>query len=192
MSEEQRAGTSRLNLWLMAAVTLLPMVAAYALFHFGRPGAFTNYGQLLPPAPIADHGLRQADSSEFKFDALKGKWVLLMVDSGACDAFCQRKLYQMRQVRLTQGKDMERIERTWLIEDDVRPSSELAAEYEGTRMLSARGSETLSRLPADRSVRDHIYIVDPLGNLMMRYPRDADPSKMKKDLTRLLRVSAVG
>jgi len=192
MSEEQRARKGQLSLLLMAAVTIAPMVAAYALFHFGRPSAFTNYGQLLPPERIADIGLRQTDGSEFKLDVLRGKWVLLMVDSGSCDSLCRRKLYQMRQVRLTQGKDMERIERAWLIDDDVRPSGELAAEYEGTRMLSARGSAMLSRLPADASVRDHIYVVDPLGNLMMRYPRDADASKMKKDVTRLLKVSGVG
>jgi hypothetical protein len=192
MSEEHGAGRGRLSLWLMAAVAIVPAVAAYGLFHFWRPGAFTNYGQLLPPAPIADIGVRQADGSQFRLDALRGKWVLLMVDSGSCDAFCRRKLFQMRQVRLTQGKDMERIERTWLIDDDVRPSSELAAEYEGTWVVPARGSAILLQLPADGSVRDHIYIVDPLGNLMMRYPRDADASKMKKDVTRLLKVSGVG
>ena len=130
--------------------------------------------------------------SEFRLDALKGKWVLLMVDSGTCDAFCRQKLFQMRQVRLTQGKDMERIERTWLVDDDARPSDALVAEYQGTRVVAARGNPMLSRLPADASVRDHIYIVDPLGNPMMRYPRDADTSKMKKDVTRLLKVSGAG
>jgi hypothetical protein len=109
-----------------------------------------------------------------------------------CDGFCRRKLYSMRQVRLTQGKDMERIERAWLVDDEARPASELISEYRGTRVVSARGSPLLSRLPADVSVRDHIYIVDPLGNLMMRYPRDADPSRIKKDMTRLLKVSGIG
>jgi hypothetical protein len=192
MSDEHRAVRGRLSLLLIAAVVAAPIVAAYALFHFWRPSAFTNYGQLLPPARIADAGIRQADGSEFKLDALKGKWVLLVVDSGTCDAFCRQKLYQIRQVRLTQGQDMERIERTWLLDDDARPSDELVAEYQGTRIIPARGSPLLSRLPADASVRDHIYVVDPLGNLMMRYPRDADASKIKKDVTRLLRVSRVG
>jgi len=192
MSDERRAGRGRLSLLLIAAIAAAPVVAAYILFHFWRPSAFTNYGQLLPPAPIADVSIGQADGSEFRLDALKGKWVFLMVDSGACDAFCRQKLYKMRQVRLTQGKDMERIERAWLVDDETRPSRELITEYGGTRIVSARGSPLLSRLPADVSVRDHIYVVDPLGNLMMRYPRDADPSRMKKDVTRLLKVSGVG
>jgi hypothetical protein len=192
MSDDRRVGRGRLKLLLIAAVAAAPLAAAYAVFHFGRPSAFTNYGQLLPPTPIVDATFRQADGSEIRLDASKGKWVLLMVDSGTCDAFCRQKLYQMRQVRLTQGKDMDRIERTWLVDDAIRPSRELVAEYQGTRIIPAHGSSLLSRLPADGSVRDHIYIVDPLGNLMMRYPRNADASKIKKDVTRLLRVSGVG
>jgi hypothetical protein len=192
MSDERRASRARLSLLLIAAVAAAPLVAAYALFHFWRPSAFTNYGQLLPPDRIADVSIRQADGSDFTLATLKGKWVLMMVDSGMCDGFCRRKLYSMRQVRLTQGKDMERIERAWLVDDEARPASELISEYRGTRVVSARGSPLLSRLPADVSVRDHIYIVDPLGNLMMRYPRDADPSRIKKDMTRLLKVSGIG
>jgi hypothetical protein len=192
MSDEHRAARGRLSLLLIAAFVAAPMVAAYALFHFWQPRAFTNYGQLLPPARIADASIRQADGSEFKLDALRGKWVMLMVDSGTCNAFCRQKLYQIRQVRLTQGKDMDRIERIWLVDDDERPAGTLVAEYQGTRIIPARASPLLSRLPADVSVRDHIYMVDPLGNLMMRYPRDADASKIKKDVTRLLRVSSVG
>jgi cytochrome oxidase Cu insertion factor (SCO1/SenC/PrrC family) len=192
MSDENRDNRGRFSLLLIAVVAAAPVVTAYILFHFWRPSAFTNYGQLLPPARIADVSIRQPDGSDFTLDALKGKWVLMMVDSGTCDVFCRRKLYQMRQVRLTQGKDMERIERAWLVDDEASPSGDLVAEYQGTRVVAARGSTLLSRLPADVSIRDHIYIVDPLGNLMMRYPRDADPSRIKKDVTRLLKVSGVG
>ena len=192
MSDERRARRGRLSLLLIAAVAAAPVVVAYAMFHFWRPSAFTNYGQLLPPAPIADVSMRQADGSEFTLDALKGKWVLLMVDSGACDDFCREKLYKMRQVRLTQGKDMERVERAWLVDDDMPPAHAVTAEFDGTRVVFGRGSALLSRLPADRSLRDHIYLVDPIGNLMMRYPRAADPSRMKSDVSRLLKVSRIG
>jgi diguanylate cyclase (GGDEF)-like protein len=66
---------------------------------------------------------------------LKGRWVFLMVDSGRCDDYCQRKLYAMRQVRLTQGKDMERIERAWLLDDGTAPAASTLEEYKGTRVL---------------------------------------------------------
>ena len=192
MGTEQPNSRGRLSLLLIAAMAVAPIAAAWALYNFWRPTAFTNYGQLLPPAPIGDVAVGQPDGGSFALSEFRGKWVILTVDSGACDDFCRQKLYQMRQVRLTQGKDMERIELTWLIDDGTRPSSELVAEYEGTRIVPARGSPMLSRLPADASVRDHIYIVDPLGNLMMRYPRDADASKIRQDVIRLLKVSGVG
>ena len=115
-----------------------------------------------------------------------------MVDSGTCDDWCRRKLYIMRQVRLTQGKDMDRVERAWLLDDAAAPAAVLVSEYAGTYLLQAPGSALLAKLPATGSVRDHIYLVDPLGNLVLRYPRDADPSRIKKDLSRLLRASRIG
>lgn len=192
MSDEQRKKRGRLSLWLMAFIAIAPVLGAYALYYWWTPTSFTNYGQLLPPTPITDVIVRRPDGTEVALDTLKGKWLLLMVDAGACGDFCREKLYKMRQVRLTQGKEMERIERVWLVDDDAAVAPAIASEYEGTLILSARGMTLGSRLPATASVRDHIYVVDPLGNLMMRYPRDADPSKMKKDVTKLLKVSRIG
>ncbi|HTS53621.1 MAG TPA: cytochrome C oxidase subunit I [Burkholderiales bacterium] len=192
MSEEHRAGKGLLSLLFVGVVAIAPMIAAYTLYTFWRPTAFTNYGQLLPPTPVAGVSLGRTGGREFRLEALKGKWVFLIVDSGTCPELCRQRLYKMRQVRLTQGKDMDRIERAWLIDDDARPSGELLAEYPGMYVVRARESHLLSLLPAEASVRDHIYVVDPLGNLMMRYPRDADPSKMKNDIARLLKLSTTG
>ena len=117
---------------------------------------------------------------------------LLMVDAGGCDEFCRRKLFTLRQLRLTQGKDMERIERAWLLSDDVTPSADVVSAYAGTWIVRAAGSELLRQLPAARSLSDHIYVIDPLGNLVLRYARDADPVGIIKDLARLLKISRIG
>lgn len=95
----------------------------------------------------------------------------------------------MRQVRLVQNTEKERVERIWLIDDDLMPHQEVKTEYAGTVLLSAKDSSLLGEFPADISPRDHIYVVDPMGNLMMRYPRDADPSRISKDLKLLLKLS---
>jgi cytochrome oxidase Cu insertion factor (SCO1/SenC/PrrC family) len=182
----------RVVLLLVAIVAVLPLAAAYGLYFFWRPSSFTNYGELLAPASLADAVAPQADGTRYDFARLRGKWVLLMVDSGACDAFCEGKLYRMRQVRLTQGENMERIERAWLIDDDVSPSAQLLAEYAGTQQIRVKGSGVLQRLPAQTSTRAHIYVVDPLGNVILRYTGDADATGMKKDITRLLKVSRIG
>ena len=95
----------------------------------------------------------------------------------------------MRQVRLAQGKDAGRIERAWLITDEAAADAALIASHVGIVLLRAAGSDFLARFPAERSRADHVYVVDPLGNLMMRYPRNADPRRMLKDVARLLRHS---
>jgi len=183
-SRTGRSSLARVNLIAIAAIAALPLVGSYLLYFMWTPTAFINYGELIGPTPLVE--LQAGTAPE-----LKGKWVFLMVDSGRCDDYCQRKLYAMRQVRLTQGKDMDRIERAWLLDDGRAPAASTLQEYKGTRVL-LMDPALVAKLPAISSVRDHIYLVDPLGNVMMRYPRDADPNRMKKDLARLLRASRIG
>jgi cytochrome oxidase Cu insertion factor (SCO1/SenC/PrrC family) len=125
--------------------------------------------------------------------ALKGKWVLVQFDSGACSAACERKLYFMRQVRRAQGREMERVARLWLLTDSVQPAPALLQAIEGTVVAPRGGIDAANgAFPAEGSVTDHLYLVDPLGNLMMRFPRDPDPARVIKDLRRLLRASSFG
>ena len=134
------------------------------------PGQASNYGELIPPTPVP------------ALSDLRGKWVLVTFDPGACDARCEEKLYYLRQVRRAQ-------ERTWIASSasGCLPTGKAArgdsARHQGTRFAA---------FPPDGfpgNVREHIYVVDPLGNLMLRFPRDPDPSGMVKDLQRLLKYS---
>jgi hypothetical protein len=84
---------------------------------------------------------------------------------------------------------MQRIERLWLVTDAAQPRAELLAAIEGTSVARAGA---LADFPADKSATEHIYLVDPLGNLMMRFPRDPDPARVIKDLKQLLRASRFG
>jgi cytochrome oxidase Cu insertion factor (SCO1/SenC/PrrC family) len=156
-----------------------------------QPTAHVNYGELLEPRPLPDASLMQVNGTPLQWASFKGKWTFVVIDSGSCAAYCQQKLLYMRQVRLTQGKDLERIERAWLISDEVLPAAALLTEYEGTFPIRAAGNELLKLFPASHAAADHIYLIDPMGNLMMRYPRDADPRRMVKDLARLLKHSKV-
>jgi cytochrome oxidase Cu insertion factor (SCO1/SenC/PrrC family) len=180
---------SRAALWLLLAVCIAPVLASYIAFYLWPPSGQINYGELIEPRPLADANLSRADGTPFEWRELKGKWVLAIIDSGRCDAYCREKLVYMRQVRLAQGKDAERIERVWLLTDQASPEASLVAAHPGIQLLRVGGNDLLTPFPAERSRADHIYVVDPLGNLMMRYPRNADPRKMLKDVTRLLRHS---
>jgi len=151
-----------------------------------------NYGELIPARPLTDAPLRHLDQRAFRLSELKGKWILLQLDEADCAAVCSGKLYSMRQVRLAQGHEMERVERVWLILDEAPLETRLMREYDGTHMLRATGSPLLAEFPPSGGVRDHIYLIDPHGNLMLRFPKDADPRKMHQDLARLLRASRIG
>jgi hypothetical protein len=158
------------KLVLIALVCAAPVVLGTAAYLFGwSTGARSNYGELLPPRPVAA--------------AERGKWVLVMFDAAACDAYCERKLYLMRQVRRATGKEMDRVERLWVLTDGGKPRAELLPGIEGTRLATLPSGE----FPGNPL--DHIYLVDPQGNLMMRFPRDPDPAKMIKDLERLLKYT---
>ena len=100
----------------------------------------------------------------------------------------------MRQLRLTQGKEMDRIERVWLITDDAALDIALLKKYDGTRLLRVDPQKLAAWLPVkeDTQPSDHLYMIDPLGNLMMRFPKDPDANKIKKDITRLLKASSIG
>ena len=100
----------------------------------------------------------------------------------------------MRQLRLMQGKEMERVERVWLIDDQAPLETTLMREYDGTRFVRADAKILSGWLPVEDStaIQDHLYLIDPRGHLMMRFPKDADPGKVKKDIGKLLRASSIG
>jgi len=167
----------RVKLALVLAVCAAPLVLGWLAYeHRWFSGQAGNYGELIAPRPVAG-----------PLAPLKGKWVLVTLDAATCDAACERKLYMVRQVRRAQGKEAERIERLWLLTDAAKPRAELLAAIEGSHVAGADAA-TLKLFPGTTD----IYLVDPLGNLMMRFPADADPSKMIRDLQRLLKYSSFG
>src|SRR5688572_10722638 len=159
------ARTSRATLWLIIALAAAPVAASYLLYYFWTPERRVNYGELIGPTPLPDVSLTLADGTPLRLAQLKGKWVLVSLDAGQCDAACDRKLLYMRQLRLTQGKEMERVERLWLVVDGAAPRAGALELYPGT--LAARAEPGLAaRFPAPNAPAEHIYLVDPLGNLM--------------------------
>lgn len=182
-------------LWLLLAVCIAPVIASYYFYYVEPPAGRTNYGELMvPQRPLPALQLTQLDGQPFDLERWRGKWVMLVVGGGDCDAECVQRLYAMRQVRTTTGKDRDRIERAWLITDAAPLSTVLMREYDGTHLARAQAPQLSAWLPVepDGRVSEHIWLIDPLGNLMMRWPRDADPNRMKKDVARLLKASRVG
>lgn len=189
-SEETRKPASNLVLWLILGICLLPIVASTLLYFVWTPREFVNYGELVGPVALAETSVEQIDGGRFAFAELAGRWVLLSIDDGSCDEYCREKLYLMRQIRLTQGKNAPRIERVWFIDGAQKPEPALLSAHEGLHDVVIGLSPVLEKFPGGANRSDYLYVIDPLGNLMMRYPRDADPNRMKKDISRLLRLSS--
>jgi len=178
------ARRGRRTLLLIALVAMAPFVASYATYYWFRPDRQMNYGDLLatqPAPPVQVSGV-----APFAFS--DGKWTVAIAARGVCDAPCKAALYAGRQARLIQGREMERVRRVWFVTDDTPPDAAIVAEHPDLAVVrDAPGA--LSTWPGGA---ERIYLIDPLGNLVLAWPRDPDIKKMAKDLERLLRASRIG
>jgi hypothetical protein len=183
-----RARGGKRTLLLIAAVAIAPIIASYAAYYLFPRSPAANYGTLLPTAPIAGVEGMRADGSKFRLEDLRGSWVLVAHGRGDCDAVCERKLYATRQARTMQGREQERIVRVWLVAGDALPPAALLAQHPG--LVVVRVPEAVPALFPGGA--DPLYLIDPLGNLVLRYPDDPDIKGIARDMTRLLKASRIG
>ncbi|WP_241013735.1 MULTISPECIES: cytochrome C oxidase subunit I [Pandoraea] len=184
-------------LMLLFAVCAAPAVAAYLMYYvFKPPGGTSAYGKLIEPQrPLPALVVRDDETGEtLPLSSLRGKWLMISADTAACDENCVSKLFYMRQIRVLQGNERTRVETLWLVTDDGVVSDRIDSAYEETRRLRADPVALANWLPTQdgTGLRDHIYLVDPLGNLMMAFPKQGDPARIKRDLSRLLKWSGTG
>ena len=182
---------ARTRLLLIVAGFALPVAGSYLAYHFSRPAPTANYGELLlPPARIPTHPFEHLAGRSWTFAELQGRWALTMSDSGACPAACVEKLTTLRQVRLALGRNASRVTGVYVVDDLTPPDPKALGPFEGTVVaLAPRGMQLPSGVANDRA---HIYLVDPNGNVMMRWPAGADRKRMLKDLELLLKASQIG
>jgi cytochrome oxidase Cu insertion factor (SCO1/SenC/PrrC family) len=197
---------SREGRWVMVALLalfLVGLVVSSLLVETRvRMGATRNYGELVEPArPIDDVLLKDLAGIPIRFSALKDKWTLIYFGSAECLKPCTDNLYKMRQMTAAQGPDAVRVQRVFVVTDPTALDllRYTLVEYPGTKVLlgapdTVRELASQFALSAGSALQglNRIYVVDPLGNFMMSYPADADPSRMNKDLRQLLRASRIG
>ena len=178
---------SRLPLIMIALVCIAPMVAAYIAFEYFPRDSRTNYGTLLMTEAPALTGTA-LDGKPFALADLKGRWVVLTAAPGSCDAVCTAALYATRQARTIQGRERDRVTRVWLVTDAAPPAPALVAEHPDLEIVRAPAN-ALASWPQGDNV---IYLVDPLGNEVLAWPREPDIKALAKDLTKLLHASQIG
>ncbi|GAB2596795.1 cytochrome c oxidase subunit I [Ramlibacter solisilvae] len=193
-----RTRTGRLKMLLVLAVCAAPVVASYFTYYVVRPEGRRSHGELIEPQrSLPAVTAESLQGQPVSLPSLKGQWLLVSVSGGACGDNCENNLYLQRQLRESFGKDKDRVDWVWLIDDraTVRPDLQAAvAPATVLRVDAAQLSQWLAPA-AGNSLHDHLYLVDPMGNWMMRFPpvreRDAASARnIKRDVERLLRASA--
>ncbi|MHB1213676.1 MAG: SCO family protein [Thiobacillus sp.] len=184
--------TPRIKLLAVFGVFAMPVVAAYLAYFGLRPTGHSNYGELLKATPLQQTAGKMLDGRAFNLDALKGKWVMVHIGEARCDAGCVRQLYLMRQTRIAQGKEQSRIERVWVLVGTGSPDAARLRDYPELHVWRPSDASFVEQFPAGKNRAGHIYLVDPLGNLMLRFPEQPDPKGIMKDLKLLLKASQIG
>ena len=184
--------TPRSKFLLLIGVFVVPVVAAYLAYFGWRPSGHGNYGDLIPVTPLQHTAGVAVDGTPFDLQTLRGKWLMVHVGPAACDADCAQQLYYMRQTRIAQGKAQSRIERVWVVSDAGAVDPALLREHAGLHAWRPADAAFIEQFPAVQSRNAHIYLIDPLGNLMLRFPAQPEPKRLMKDLKLLLKASQIG
>ncbi len=196
-ADASSALSGRLKLLGILLACSLPVLVAYFVFYVVRPHGEAGFGELITPVhPVPQAQALDLDGTPVLLPSLKAQWLLIKVDGGACVKDCQKQLTVLRQFRLMLGKDMDRLDWLWLINDQAPVDARLVASlrHDSATVLRVDAATLADWLPAPagKLQRDFIYVVDPMGNAMMRFPAQLDSAaaaKAKRDMEHLLRAS---
>jgi hypothetical protein len=178
---------------LLMLVCAAPVIASYFTYYVIRPEGRRNYGELIDPQrPLPALSGVNAQGQTVPLTSLRDQWLLISVADSACNDLCQRHLYLQHQMRETLGRDKDRLDWVWLRTGAADLSTVLSEATQAALVLRMDPSALASWLEpaAGHLIEDHLYVVDPMGNWMMRFPADLDPKQAKRDLNRLLRASS--
>ncbi|MFY7955681.1 MAG: hypothetical protein ACOVN8_05930 [Burkholderiaceae bacterium] len=193
--DPQRTKSGRWKLLLLLLVTLAPVIASYFTYYVIRPQGENFYGQLISPqVELPDLETKDSQGKAVNLRSLQGQWLLITVADAACDAACENKLYLSRQIHIGLGAEQDRVERIWLSLGDQAVPERLSKTLEGATVLRAQRTDIAAWLQPEptHQLADHIYLVDPQGFWMMRFPPDPDlkaAASIKKTLNRLMRAA---
>lgn len=189
---------TRAGRWRMLAVMLVcaaPVIASYFTYYVVRPEGRRNFGELInPQRPLPPLTATNLQGLPVSLQSLKGQWLFVSVAGAACDALCKQNLYLQRQLRESLGKEKDRVDWVWLVTDDAPVSAELVPALKDATVLRVPAADLAQWLKAEpgRQLPEQLYLVDPLGNWMMRFPPELTPEgavKVKRDLDRLMRAA---
>ena len=184
------------TLLIVAALFLVPVAVAFTLYYgkLWRPANSASKGELIDPArPLVVAGLRHPDGTPAGPEVLSGKWTLIYIGDGRCDDACRNALVFGRQSRLALNNEMTRVQIV-LLANEHCCEPQIEQHVPGIRMFDASSIDAaplLAQFPDERRARS-LFIVDPLGNLMMRHDAAETSKDLLTDLKKLLKLSHIG
>jgi hypothetical protein len=192
MVQDRGKPGGRRTLLLIVAIGLAPIVASYAAYYWFTPSGRLNYGELLATAPAPIVAGTNTDGKAFSLTELRGKWVLVIAKRAGCADDCARALHATRQARTIQGREQDRVVRL-LLQPLAAPAlpQELAAADPGLVVVRI-DQRALEQLPFGESAAAGVLLLDPRGNLVLRYGPDPDIRGLANDLQRVLKASQIG
>jgi hypothetical protein len=192
----KRTRVGRLRMMVVLLICAAPVIASYFTYYIIRPDIQKSHGQLIQPSrSLPAIQVLQPDGKPVQLSNLAGQWLLISVGSGQCDPACQQRLYLQRQILTGLGKERDRTEWVWLVNDDLPiAQSQMPGIKEATVLrIDAHALEQWLEPEKGHDISEHYYLVDPQGQWMMRFPantnRESAP-KVKRDIERLLRANA--
>ena len=194
-ADAKRTSIGRFSMLLVLLACAAPVVASYITYYWVRPEARRNFGELIQPTrstPAIE--VERLDGTKMMLTELKGQWLLVSVAGAACDATCQQHLYLQRQILVGLGKERPRTDWVWLVNDksEVPPAFLPALEEATVLRIDPKALAQWLQPATNKKLEDHLYVVDPVGEWMMRFPAQLNNEgalKAKRDMERLLRAS---
>lgn len=197
-AQDQVPRRSVAPLLIMTAIFAAPVIAAWFFYLNPQylPSGRTNLGELIEPVvPLPEEiALTTPGGDVFDRSVLDGKWTLTFLAGAECGEDCMRHLIDIRQIRLAMGEGSLSIGRLAIVTDPgaLEMASALENDFEGMQVAltdAAGGVRLLDLLGEGAAGLGRVYILDPMGNLMMRYAPDAPAKDTLKDMGRLLKAS---
>ncbi len=179
----------------MALLFFGPLAIAIVMYYAGgeqwRPSGSVAHGSLLTQPRTLPAGLMiLADGATADFS---GKWSLLYVGRGDCDVACREALYRTRQVRRALGKELTRVQRFFIATSGAPNPGFLAADHPGLLVLpDGLSSRDAVLATLGEFTEGDVFIADPRGNVVLRFPPGTAMKDMHADLKLLLKASQIG
>ena len=196
LKDSARTRAGRIRMLMVFAICAAPMLLSYFSYYVIRPQSISAFGQLIEPQrDLPTIMVKQLDGRVIDLSTLRGQWLFVATTGGKCELNCEKLLYIQRQLHKGLGKQQDKMDRIWLVSDDAPVSAALVEALQGATVLRINPKDLDQWLypSTGQALSDHLYLVDPMGHWMMRFPANIEApdaaSKIKRDLERLLRAA---